>query len=80
MENENVDSCTIEDDCQNRTDSVSVKNKLLLLLSNFSIIVFIISILGLLAAVVLWAFNLSDLASLIAFLTCLFTCFGFLMI
>lgn len=79
MKNENVDSCVIEDDCQNRSDSVSVKNKLLLLLSNFSVIVFIISILGLLAAVVLWAFN-SDLASLIAFLTCLFTCFGYLTI
>lgn len=79
MKNENVDSCVIEDDCQNRSDSVSVKNKLLLLLSNFSVIVFIISILGLLAAVVLWAFN-SDLASLVAFLTCLFTCFGYLTI
>lgn len=79
MKNENVDSCVIEDDCQNRSDSISVKNKLLLLLSNFSVIVFIISILGLLAAVVLWAFN-SDLASLIAFLTCLFTCFGYLTI
>lgn len=79
MKNENVDSCVIEDDCQNRSDSISVKNKLLLLLSNFSVIVFIISILGLLAAVVLWAFN-SDLTSLIAFLTCLFTCFGYLTI
>lgn len=80
MENENIDSCRIEDGCQNQTANIAVKKKLLLMFSNVSIIVFIISVLGLLAAVILWAFDLSDLASLIAFLTCLFTFFGFLII
>lgn len=47
-------------------------------MNNLSFIVLCASIIGLFCAILLWALNMSKQSTFVGFLTCLFTCLGFL--